>query len=179
MALIDFNLPLLLNGEPAYNVGHGTYPNGIVYYVSTGIPPVVYPYNELGSPINDPYFVNLGYPVSTHLLTNTDPECPCITPNPESLLNDPLVKDLYITQWDGVYSLASLEDIRFGYDVVHTLPQSILHLRLSISGETGVINNIDVSELLNVEQTIQDFYSLGDVPITPDNHFYDDSLIYG
>lgn len=56
MAIVDYNLPLLLNGQAAFNVGHGVYPNGIVYYVSSGLPPLIYPYNELGAPINDPFF---------------------------------------------------------------------------------------------------------------------------
>lgn len=99
-------------------------------------------------------------------------------PNPEDLPNDPLVKDLYLVQWDDAFTLSSLEDIRFGFDVVHTMPQSITHLRLSLSGDTGTVNNVE-TELLNVEETINNFYSLGERPITPESHFYDDSLIYG
>lgn len=178
MAIIDYNLPLLLDGEEAYNVGHGVYPNGIVYYISTGLPPQIFPYNELGSPIDDPYFVNAGYPVATSLLVNSAADCIRVIPDPEALIEDPLVKDLYVVQWDDAFTLSSLEDIRFGVDVVHTIPSSILHIRLSLSGETGAVNSI-TTELLNVEETIINFYSLGERPITPESHFYDDSAIYG
>lgn len=178
MAIINYNEPLLMDGEPAFNVGHGVYPDGIVYYVSSGLPPLIYPYNELGAPINDPFFTAQGYPVGTALLENGKNPCPCVVPNPEELVNDPLVKDLYLVQWDDAFTLSSLEDIRFGYDVVHTMPQSIVHLRLSLSGDTGTVNNV-VTELLDVAETIVNFYSLGEKPITPESHFYDDSLIYG
>lgn len=56
MAIVDYTLPLLLDGEAAFNVGNGVYPRGIVHYISSGLPPQIYPYNELGAPINDPFF---------------------------------------------------------------------------------------------------------------------------
>lgn len=183
MALVDFTKPLLLNEEPAFNVGHGTWIGGIVYYISTGIPPVIYPYNDLGTPIDDPYFIGQGYPVGTYLLENDTSECAqqcgaCIE-DPENQQPEDLVKDLYVVQWDNTFSLMSLEDMRFGFDVIKYLPQSIVHLRLTREVKDGPVTEITTSELLNTQETIENFYALGEIPPLPDSYYYDDSAIWG
>ena len=179
MALVDFNKPLTIDGQPAYNIGHGVWPGGIVYYVSTGVPPTIYPYNDLGDPINHPFFSSQGYAIGTRPLQNGQPDCECVIPDPEAIPVDDLIKDLYIVQWDGVFSLMTLEDIRFGYDVVKHLPESIVHVRLSKQSAQGPVTEIVTSELLDTAKTIEDFYSLGEQPQLPENYYYDDSLIYG